>query len=64
MTKRDNTLAKRQAAARKRLIAEGGRRITLAVPGEINARLRAEMERAGESASAVILRLVRDSLKD
>lgn len=64
MTKRDKTLAKRQAAARQRLIAEGGRRVTLAVSGELNARLQAEMERTGESASAVILRLMRDNLKN
>lgn len=64
MAKRDNTLAQRQAAARQRLLAEGGRRVTLAVPGDLNSRLQAEMERTGESASAVILRLMRDNLKD
>ena len=64
MAKRDNTLAQRQAAARQRLLAEGGRRVTLAVPGDLNALLQAEMERTGESASAVILRLMRDNLKD
>lgn len=64
MAKRDKTLAKRQAAARQRLIAEGGRRVTLAVPGDLNALLQAEMERTGESASAVILRLMRDNLKN
>ena len=62
MTKRDSTLAQRQAAARQRLIDEGGRRVTLAVPGDINSRLQAEMDRTGESASAVILRLMRDNL--
>lgn len=61
---KDKTLAQRQAAARKRLIEEGGRRVTLAVPGDLNIRLQAEMERTGESASAVILRLMRDNLKD
>lgn len=60
----DKTNAQRQAAARQRLIAEGGRRVTLAVPGDLNSRLQAEMERTGESASAVILRLMRDNLKN
>lgn len=64
MGKYDYTIAQRQAAARERLLAEGGRRITLAVPGDLNARLQAEMERTGESASAVILRLMRDNLRD
>lgn len=62
MIKRDSTLAQRQAAARQRLIDEGGRRVTLAVPGDLNARLQAEMDRTGESANSVILRLMRDSL--
>lgn len=64
MKKQDPTLARRQAAARKRLIEEGGRRVTLAVPGDLNARLQAEIERSGESANAVILRLMRDNLRD
>lgn len=62
MKAKDHTLAQRQAAARQRLIEEGGRRVTLAVPGEINSRLQAEMDRTGDSASAIILRLVRDNL--
>lgn len=62
MTKQDTTLAQRQAAARQRLIEDGGRRVTLAVPGDLNARLQAEMGRSGDSASAVILRLMRDNL--
>lgn len=63
MTK-DKTNAQRQANARQRLIAEGGRQLGLSIPPDINARLSAEMERTGESARAIILRLMRDNLKD
>jgi len=61
--KKDATLAKRQAAATARLIDEGGRRVTLRLPPEINQLLTAEMERTGESANAVILRLLQNNLK-
>ena len=62
--KRDSTLAQRQAASRKRLIEEGGRQLTIALPPDINARLLAETERTGESARAVILRVLQNSLPD
>lgn len=52
--------ARRQATFRKRLIAQGGRVLTVAMPGEINELLAAEMKRTGESAQAVVLRLLRD----
>lgn len=62
MTK-DPTNAQRQAAATARLLDEGGRRITLRVPPEINALLIAECERTGESANAAILRLLQNGLE-
>ncbi|MCK9510735.1 MAG: hypothetical protein M0R28_05865 [Pigmentiphaga sp.] len=58
MSKPDPTNTRRQASARQRLIADGGRQLGLAIPPEINARLNAEMERTGESARAIILRLL------
>ena len=61
MTK-DKTNAQRQANARKRLIAEGGRQIGLSIPPAINAQLIAEMQRTGESARAIILRLLQNNL--
>lgn len=61
MTK-DPTNTQRQAAATARLIDSGGRRITLRVPAEINARLIDACERTGESANAAILRLLDDHL--
>lgn len=61
--KKDATLARRQAAATARLIDEGGRRITLRVPPDLNTRLSAECERTGESANATILRLLQNNLK-
>lgn len=63
-TKRDSTLAQRQAASRKRLVEEGGRQLTIAIPPDVNARLLAETERTGESARAVILRVLQNSLPD
>ena len=63
MTK-DPTNAQRQAAARKRLIDEGGRQLGLSIPPDINARLNAEMERTGESARAIILRLLQNNLPE
>lgn len=63
-TKRDPTLAQRQAAARQRLAERGGRQITVALPPDINARLDTEMQRTGESARAVILRLLQNNLPD
>lgn len=58
----DKTNAQRQASARQRLIADGGRQLGLAIPPDINARLSAEMERTGESARAIILRLLQNNL--
>lgn len=59
----DKTNAQRQANARQRLIAEGGRQLGLSIPPDINARLDAEMARTGESARAIILRLLQNNLK-
>lgn len=59
----DKTNAQRQASARQRLIAEGGRQLGLSIPPDINARLDAEMARTGESARAIILRLLQNNLK-
>ena len=61
MTK-DPTRAQRQAAATARLIDEGGRRVTVRIPPEVNARLDAEMARTGESANALIIRLLQNNL--
>lgn len=55
---KDPTNAQRQAAAIARLVENGGRRITLRVPPELNARLTTECERTGESANATILRIL------
>lgn len=63
MTK-DKTNAQRQANARQRLIAEGGRQLGLSIPPDINARLNAEIERTGESARAIILRLLQNNLPE
>lgn len=60
----DKTNAQRQANARQRLIAEGGRQLGLSIPPDINAQLSAEMERTGESARAIILRLLQNNLPD
>lgn len=60
--RKDATLAKRQAAARKRLIEQGGRQLGLSIPPHINARLVAEMTRTGESARSIILRLLENNL--
>lgn len=62
MTK-DKTNAQRQANARQRLIDEGGRQLGLSIPPDINARLNAEMEHTGESARAIILRLLHNNLR-
>ncbi len=59
----DKTNAQRQAEARKRLIDEGGRRLSLAIPGDINSLLAAEAKRTGESAQAVALRLLQNNLR-
>lgn len=59
----DKTNARRQANARQRLIAEGGRQLGLSIPPDLNVRLSAEMERTGESARAIILRLLQNNLK-
>lgn len=64
MVTKDTTNAQRQAAARKRLIEEGGRRLSLAIPGPLNARLSAESKRTGESPSAVVMRLLQNNLPD
>lgn len=56
--KKDPTNTQRQAAARKRLIEEGGRRIMVLVPPTLNARLADELARTGESANATILRIL------
>lgn len=61
MTK-DRTLAQRQAASRKRLTEEGGRQLGLAIPPDINARLNAEIDRTGDSARSIILRLLDQGL--
>lgn len=61
-TRKDSTVAQRQAAARKRLVEGGGRQLGLAIPPAINARLSAEMARTGESARAIILRLLDNNL--
>lgn len=61
--RKDPTLAKRQADATAKLIEEGGRRITLRVPANINELLNAECKRTGESANAAILRLLQNSLE-
>lgn len=58
----DKTNAQRQANARQRLIAEGGRQLGLTIPPDINARLDVEMRRTGESARAIILRLLQNNL--
>lgn len=58
MSDKDYTKAQRQAAHSARLLAEGGRRLTVRVPAEINAKLEAEMQRTGESANAIVLRLL------
>lgn len=58
MANHDKTLAKRQAQYTERLRAEGGRRLTVRVPPETNIKLTAEMERTGESANAIVLRLL------
>lgn len=55
---KDKTLALRQAAHTAKLIAEGGRRLTVRIPPEINTKLEAEIERTGESANAIVLRLL------
>ena len=56
------TNTERQAEARKRLIAEGGRQLGLSIPPDINARLTAEAERTGQSARQIILRLLQNNL--
>lgn len=40
-------------------MAEGGRQLGLTIPPHINVRLSAEIERTGESARAIILRLIK-----
>lgn len=62
MKSAERTGAERQAAYTSRLIEEGGRRLTVRIPPELNARLVAECERTGESANAAVLRLLSDSL--
>lgn len=60
--KPDRTASKRQANRRQRIIAEGGRALHLLIPAEINSKLSAEIERTGESASAAVMRILRESL--
>ncbi len=58
----DRTIAKRQAAHTQRLINEGGRRITVRIPPDLNAALSAELERSGQSANALVLTLLQNYL--
>lgn len=60
----DKTAAARQATHTYRLTKEGGRRLTVRIPPELNARLAAECDRTGESANAAVLRLLGDNLPD
>lgn len=59
---KDKTLSQRQAAHTARLVAEGGRRVTVRIPPELNARLDAELEKSGKSANALILMLLQNYL--
>lgn len=58
----DKTAAQRQAAHTQRLIDQGGRRITVRIPPELNAALSAELDRTGDSANSLILRLLQNYL--
>ena len=62
MRRADATNPRRQAEHRKRLVESGGRRVSVDMPARINRLLATEMARTGESAQAVILRLLCDSL--
>lgn len=59
---KDKTNTQRQAAYTARLQSTGGRRVTVTIPADINARLLAEQEKTGSSANAIILRLLENNL--
>lgn len=52
------TPAQRQRKHYKRLVQDGGRRLTVQLPPELNRALNTEMKRTGESAQAVIIRMM------
>ena len=62
MNTTDKTVARRQAAHTSKLLAEGGRRITVRLPPDINTALDAELAETGDSANALILRLLQNYL--